>query len=114
MKKKSLTARVLDKVEKSNDNGFTYVSVRLEPEIYYMLDLISFLSKSNVSTVLMDEISEILLELIVNELSIRDESQQQELLNELPYSLLKKLAELDIAVENRSYLISKRNKLFSS
>lgn len=56
--------RLLDNIKHIDDKEYTYISVRLKPEYYYMLDLISYLNKKPISSILTDEIQNYLFDVL--------------------------------------------------
>lgn len=74
---------LLENIKHIDEQEYTYISVRLKPEYYYMLDLLSHLNGSNISSILVDEIPDYLLKLLCLMLGNDDNSDHDKLIKDI-------------------------------
>ena len=84
--------RAMDK-EHNVGMKYKYVSARLPAHIYYMMDMMATLDGSAVSTVLTEDISQKILNLLVMLLGNATDEEAVDIYNKLPESYQKKLEE---------------------
>lgn len=55
---------ILENIIQLDETEYTYISVRLKPEYYYMLDLLASLNNSSIGSVFTEEISNNIMKII--------------------------------------------------
>lgn len=56
--------KILENIIQLDETEYTYISVRLKPEYYYMLDLLASLNNSSIGSVFTEEISNNIIKII--------------------------------------------------